>query len=72
MALMVVLGANGTSLEQKFHALPLKAGRLLDYIMNDLHKPLSILSAHDTTCKSLKLAMNIPVIVNLSFNLEFQ
>lgn len=55
---MVVLGANGTSLEQKFHALPLKAGRLLDYIMNDLDKPLSILSAHDTTCKSLKLAMN--------------
>lgn len=50
MALMVVLISNGISIDQKLHALPLKAGRLLDYIITDLkHHPLSILSVHDTT-----------------------
>ena len=51
MALMVILGSTGISRDQKLHALPLKAGRLLDYILEDLKdSQLSILSAHDTTC----------------------
>lgn len=61
LSLVTCLGVNGTSVEEKAHALPIKAGRILEYVVNELDAPVSILSAHDTTL--------IPVMEALLFRM---
>lgn len=61
MTFIALNGISGISRSEKEHGLSIVAGRLLDFILEDLKdKPLSILSTHDTTL--------LPMMDALTFN----